>query len=71
MERFGGEEVTVVDGAMRALFATLDRPGRNREGAYALLAADGLLTYSVEDSARSADPETTLREILARISEAV
>jgi len=71
MEQFGGEEATVVEGALRALEATLDRPGRNREGAYALLAADGLLTYAVEDAARAEDPETTLREILARVSEAV
>lgn len=69
MDRFGGEESTMIDGAMLALSAAIDRPGRNRDGAYALLAADGLLTYAVEDAARTADPDGALREILARVSE--
>lgn len=72
MERFGGERVaaggSLVEGALAALGETLARPGRSREAAYALLAADGLLTYAVEDAARADDPEGALRGILERVA---
>jgi len=69
MERFGGEEGDLLDRVIQAIGETLERPGRNRDGAFALLAADGLLTYAVEDAAGSPDPEAALTEILARVTE--
>jgi hypothetical protein len=72
MERFKGEGalagVSLVEGALAALGETLAHPGRNREAAFALLAADGLLTYAVEDAARAEDPEGELRGILERVA---
>jgi hypothetical protein len=56
---------------MQALAAALERPGRIRDGAFALLAADGLLTYAVEVAARASNPEIALRKILIRVSEAI
>lgn len=67
MERFGGEEGEIADRAMKALAAALERPGRSRDGAYALLAADGLLTYAVEDTALAPDPELALRELIEKV----
>ncbi len=61
----GGPELE--EGALRALEAALERPGRNREGAFALLAADALLTWACEDAVGSADPETELLDLLARL----
>lgn len=58
-----------VEGAVRALQAALDRPGRRREAAEALLAADALLTYAVEDAADAPDPGAALQAILQRIGE--
>lgn len=72
MERFAGEGAdageALVEGTLTALGETLARPGRSREAAFALLAADGLLTYAVEDAARARDPEGALRGILERVS---
>lgn len=62
-----GSGVEVLDGAVRALQEALQRPGRNREGAFALLAADALLTRACEDASRSADPEAQLLAILERL----
>ena len=59
-----------VDAAARALAAALARPGRNREAAEALLAADALLTYAVEDAADASDPESALGALLQRVAEA-
>jgi rubrerythrin len=47
-----------LDGAVRALQEALQRPGRSREAAEALLAADALLTYVLEDAAEAPDPES-------------
>ncbi len=55
------------EGALRALRAALERPGRSREGAHALLAADGLLTWAVEDAAEEDDPAASLRILLAAV----
>jgi hypothetical protein len=75
MSRFGGasDGVGADDlraAAMRALQEALRRPGRDREGAFALLAADGLLTYAVEDLASSSDPEWAFSALLAEVAAA-
>jgi hypothetical protein len=59
----------LLDGATRALEAALARPGRNREGAEALLAADALLTWAVEDAAATDDVDGELEGILRRVIE--
>lgn len=74
VRRFGGvapetEDAELVEGALRALGEALDRPGRDRRAAHALLAADALLTWACEDAARAADPEATLRVLLERLAE--
>jgi hypothetical protein len=71
MEQFGGENPLELERGMQALAAALERPGRIRDGAFALLAADGLLTYAVEVAARASNPEIALRKILIRVSEAI
>ena len=43
------------------------RPGRNREAAYQLLAADALITYACEAAAEATDIHGTLGEILHRL----
>jgi rubrerythrin len=58
-----------VDAAVQALHAALDRTGRRRETAEALLAADALLTYAVEDAAAAPDPESALDALLRRVGE--
>lgn len=70
MEQYGrvpldGSAPELTRGAVRALREALGRPGRVREGAYALLAADGLLTYTIEACLNEEDPEAGLRDILA------
>ncbi len=60
----------LVAGALRALDQAVDRPGRDREAAEALLAADALLTWAMEDAADAPDPQGALREILDRVVEA-
>lgn len=53
---------------MRAGLAALERaaarPGRVRESAFHLLAADALLTYACEAALESADPESALLRTL-------
>ncbi len=44
------------------------RPGRDREAAYQLLAADALVTYGCEAASESADVRGALREVLDRVS---
>ena len=46
----------------------LGRPGRDREAAYQLLAADALVTYGCEAASEAADVRGVLREILGRVS---
>ncbi len=70
--RFGGVSLDVrgeplVEAATSALGHTLAHPGRSRESAYALLAADALLTCACEDAAEAEEPEAVLREILVRL----
>lgn len=57
----------MLNGAIAALQAAVERPGRNREGAFALLAADALLTRACEEAAQAADPEAQLLAILERL----
>lgn len=73
-ERYGGIPAdargeALLEGAERALGEALARPGRNREGAFALLAADALLTYACEDAARAERPGAELLGILERLRE--
>ena len=44
------------------------RPGRDREAAYQLLAADALITYSCEAASEAADVRDVLRDVLVRVS---
>ncbi len=71
VNRFAGVEPdvggsTAMEGAHRALAEALTRPGRDREGAYALLAADALLTWATEDAAHADDPAAVLEGVLAQ-----
>lgn len=65
----GGAAPTLAEEAVRSLAEALARPGRNREGAFHLLAADGYLTYACEAAAEAADVEGTLRRILRRVAD--
>lgn len=51
----------------QALAEAVRRPGRDREAAFHLLAADALLTYACEATAHEPDVEARLRQILERI----
>ncbi len=44
------------------------RPGRDREAAYQLLAADALITYGCEAASEADDVRGVLREVLVRVS---
>jgi hypothetical protein len=72
--RFGGVEHPVgdphaaADAALRALREALARPGRNREGAFALLAADALLTDASRGLLEAEDPEGALIALMDRIA---
>jgi hypothetical protein len=55
-------------GVRRALQHTLAHPGPDREAAYSLLAADGLLTLAVERLADAEDPEDRLRALVAALA---
>ena len=73
MKRFGGmagkaEPQELGEAALRALKVSLARPGRDQEAAYALLAADGLMTYAVERVAAAEDPEVGLRALVESIT---
>ena len=74
MERFGGrrQEIethdTLLGAGTEALRQALMRPGRDREGAYALLAADALVTRAVGRAVEAADPEDALRALLVGVA---
>jgi hypothetical protein len=51
------------------LSRALGLPGRNREAAFYLLAADAFLTYACEEAARRPDPAESMRALLTRIGE--
>ncbi len=52
----------------QALEAALARPGRVRESAFELLAADALITYACEAALEADDPEASLTWILRSAS---
>jgi len=54
----------LAESARRALRAAAARPGRVRESAFDLLAADALLTYACEAALESEDPEGALDALL-------
>jgi hypothetical protein len=63
--------VAMLDRATRlCLDEALARPGRVRESAFALLAADALLTYACEAALDSDDPDRALRGLLPGLLEA-
>jgi len=43
------------------------RPGRDREAAYQLLAADALITYGCEAASEATDVRSALREVLVGV----
>lgn len=61
---------SVLDGLVEGGLAELDRarsaPGRVRESAFHLLAADALLTYACEAALESPEPSERLGEILRK-----
>ena len=65
-----GTSLSEVLGSLSArhLGEALKRPGRNREAAFYLLAADALLTYACEASVEHDDPEAALSLLLERAS---
>jgi len=62
-----------LEGLLREGLAELDRarraPGRVRESAFHLLAADALLTYACEAALEADDPDACLSELVARAGE--
>ena len=58
----------LVAGGLAHLDEAVARPGRDREAAYQLLAADALITYSCEAASEAADGGGVLREVLVRVS---
>lgn len=57
----------LTDLAVGALGSARARPGRIRESAFDLLAADALLTYACEAALESADAEASLLWIVGRV----
>ena len=75
IERFGGvvggaEPGDLCDAALRALDEAAVRTGRTREAAFALLAADALITEAVGRLAETEDPEAELLSLIDRIASA-
>ena len=73
MERYGGvargdRADALADGALRALAHAVARRGRSREAAFALLAADALMTGAVDRHLAADDPEARLRALVERIA---
>ena len=67
-----GGVASVPESLLRAgllhLEEAVGRPGRDREAAYQLLAADALVTYGCEAASEAADIRGVLREVLGRVS---
>ncbi len=59
----------LLEHALLSLDEALSRPGRNREGALHLLAADGFLTYACEAATETDDVGATLRSLVVRVAE--
>ena len=58
----------LVAGGLAHLDEAVAGPGRDREAAYQLLAADALITYGCEAASEVADVRGVLREVLVRVS---
>jgi len=73
MEAYGGRPPgstsaeVLLSAGLQALQSALENPGRTRESAFALLAADALLTEAVGHAAEALDPEAEFRTILEGI----
>ncbi len=59
--------MALTDRGTEALSRALERPGRIRESAYHLLAADAFLTYACEAVAREGDVQANLEGLLGRL----
>ena len=73
MDRYGGVARgagadALADGAFRALAHAVARRGRSREAAFALLAADALMTGAVDRHLAADDPEARMRALVERIA---
>ena len=72
LEVSGGRAASVAETLLMAgllrLEEALARPGRDRESAYRLLAADALVTYGCEAASEAADVRGVLRDVLDRVS---
>lgn len=65
---FGGASQLEAMG-LAGIHRALGHPGRNREGAFHLLAGDAHLTYACEALAREKDPGEALRLLLRRVGD--
>ncbi len=71
MERYGdlsGDADALAGAAVEALKAASARLGRQRDSAYALLAADGLMTCALERLGDSPAPEAGMRRLIETIA---
>jgi hypothetical protein len=64
-DALGGLSETLLAMSRVQLDETRRRPGRVRESAFALLMADGLLTYACEAALESEDAEAALERLLS------
>jgi hypothetical protein len=58
----------LVNAGLLHLDRAVARPGRDREAAHQLLAADALVTYGCEAASEADDVEGALAEVLVRVS---
>lgn len=64
-----GDVVTALaDEAEHALRLALSPEGRDRGGAFDLLAADGFLTWAAEAALETEDPDAALADLIARFA---
>ena len=63
-----GDRATLVAAGVRALEAALAPEGRQRAGAFDLLAADALVTRACEAAAAEPDPGAALADVLRRVA---
>jgi len=57
----------LADAGRTSLEEAVRRPGRDRDAAFHLLAADAFFTYACEAAAETEDVEAALRGVLSRI----
>ena len=62
------DRATLLAAGLRALEAALAPEGRERAGAFDLLAADALVTRACEAAAAEAEPGAALAEILRQVA---